>query len=123
VDDLEEIGDLEGYIERTTYCSQGYFTSKNYMRELVATVIKRKPIITLSDPDISRGGLSVDQVRTQLIEADLLAVERWNFRPSDPSELSTAKSDGTLFWPGGETLSEQLFAIDPIEWNREPHFP
>ena len=42
VDDLEEIGDLEGYINRSStvliFCSQGYFTSKNCMRELLRAV-------------------------------------------------------------------------------------
>ena len=55
VDDLEEIGDLEGYIERTSiicvYCSNGYFTSKNCMRELVSASLMGKPIISLVDLD------------------------------------------------------------------------
>ena len=67
-----EIDDLEGYIERTEkvliYCSKGYFQSKNCMRELVSTTTKRKSAIALIDPDALRGGLSVQEVRAQLLE-------------------------------------------------------
>ena len=71
---LEEIGDLEGYIDRTTtilvYCSKGYFQSRNCMRELISATIKQKPIIALIDPETSHGGLSVEEVRSQLLEAE-----------------------------------------------------
>ena len=61
VDDLEEIGDLEGYIERTerilVYCSKAYFKSKNCMRELVSAAKMGKEIIALVDLDASKGCL------------------------------------------------------------------
>jgi hypothetical protein len=66
VDDLKEIGDLEGYIDRSSTClvccSRGYFASKNCIRELVCATSKDKPIATLVDPDLSRGGMSFEQV-------------------------------------------------------------
>ena len=109
VDDLEEIGDLEGYIDRTStiliYCSRGYFESKNCMRELVATTMKRKPTIALVDPDASRGGLSLDEVRAQLIEAEA-SYAKWGF------DEATTPNGLTLFYV-------HLFQADPIEWNRE----
>ena len=68
------IGDLEGYVERSStilvFCSRGYFNSKNCMRELHAAVTMCKPIIALVDPDESRGGLSLEQLKASLIEAD-----------------------------------------------------
>jgi len=107
VDDLEEIGDLEGYIDRTStiliYCSKGYFQSKNCMRELVSTTTKRKPIIALIDPDASRGGLSVEEVRAQLLEAQA-SYAKWGF------DANTT--------PNGETLHGHLFQAMAIEWNR-----
>jgi len=112
VDDLKEIGDLEGYIDRTStvlvYCSKGYFTSKNCMRELVASTVKQKPIIALIDPDASRGGLSLVEVQAQLTEADAL-YEKWGFNTEA----------GALH---GKALKDHLFAHEPIEWNRIGHF-
>jgi len=105
------------------YCSDGYFTSKNCMRELVATLAGQKPIIALMEPDPQKGGLSMEHIHELLLEADLFAVERWNFLPSDGlTEPSTREWHGTIAWPGGETLRGSLFRNEPIEWNRIGHF-
>jgi len=112
VDDLEEIGALEDYILRTdvilTYCSKGYFTSKNCMREAVSSTSMRKPMIALIDPDASRGGLCIEQVKQELLEADELYA-RWGFNEG---------SDGLR----SQALYDHLFAFEPIEWNRIGHF-
>lgn len=111
VDDLEEIGDLEGYIDRTlailVYCSSGYFKSKNCMRELVSSTVKLKPIISLVDTDGSRGGLTLEEVHKELIDGEL-SYAKWGF-----SAEST---------PSGQTLYDHLFQNEPIEWNRIGHF-
>ena len=69
-----EIGNLEGYITRTTnilvYCSKGYYQSKNCMRELTSSVRLEKPIIALIDLDASRGGLTREEVGDQLRAAE-----------------------------------------------------
>lgn len=84
------------------FASKGYFQSKNCMIELVASVKEKKPIITLIDPDASRGGLTVQQINQDLIDAGR-RYERWGF-----------ESDA----PGHGLLSGELFNLDPIEWNR-----
>ena len=70
-----KIDDLEGYIDRTdtilVFCSEGYFTSKNCMRELVASVVKGKEIVALVDPEPNHGGLSQDEVESQLAKVKL----------------------------------------------------
>ena len=52
--DLEDISNLQGYIDRTNtvliYCSNGYFNSKNCMIELRSSVMKGKRIQPLLDP-------------------------------------------------------------------------
>jgi len=110
VDDLEEIGDLQGYIERThtvlIFCSKGYFQSKNCMVELSATVMKAKPIVALVDPDASRGGLSKEQIREELLAAEG-NFEKWGFADDCPR---------------GVALYNALFAVEAIEWNRIGHF-
>lgn len=165
--DLEEIGDLEGYISRSVrilvvrcgrvdpvlasarhcrlvlstqpihghlssrdsrpsllgrqYCSSGYFTSKNCIRELVATTNQNKPVIALIDLDATRGGLSLEEVRKQLLETDGMYV-KWGFMPND-DDAPKSGADRGLIWPGGEALHDHIFlAAEPIEWNRIGHF-
>ena len=111
VDDLEEIGGLEGYIERTStvlvFCSKGYFISKNCMRELVSTVQTQKPIIALMEPEALHGGLTTAEIHIQLIEAEG-HYEKWGFQRETT--------------PTGQALYDHLFAHDAIEWNRIGHF-
>ena len=112
VDDLEEIGDLEGYIARTekilVYCSKAYFKSKNCMRELVSATKMGKEIIALVDLDAAKGGLSQQQVRERLEEAEIKYYEGWGF-----DRVTT---------PSVQALYDHLFAHEPIEWNRLGHF-
>jgi len=127
--DLEEIGDLESYIDRTStiliYCSKGYFTSKNCMRELVASVNKQKELIAMVDPDASRGGLSLKEVHAQLLDADGMYV-KWGFRTEESvregQEERTAEWHKSTEYPGGQVLYDHLAAYEPIEWNRIGHF-
>ena len=107
VDDLVEIGDLEGYIRRSVnilvYCSRGYCQSKNCMRELISSTQMGKAFIALVDPDPSRGGLGLEEIRGELLAAEGSYL-KWSF-----------DSDST---PDGAALFTHLFASDAIEWNR-----
>ena len=107
VDDLEDISDLDGYIERTKmvliFCSKGYFQSKNCMRELRSCTQKGKPMIAVLDPDSSNSALSLDEVKGELIVANG-NYDKWGFA-----------GDGG---PDGESCTQALFADEPIEWNR-----
>ena len=82
VDDLEDISDLEGYVDRSAmiliFCSKGYFQSKNCMREIRSCTEKGKPMIAVLDPDSSSGALSLDEVKGELIAADA-CYEKWGF--------------------------------------------
>ena len=109
VDDLQDISNLPGYVARTravlVFCSEGYFKSKNCMIELRSAVQYKKPIIALLDPDRLRGGLSIESVHEQLLEADARC-SSWGFDKG----------------PYGATLFDALFNAEPIEWNRIGHF-
>lgn len=106
VEDLDDISNLQGYIARTQkvliYCSQGYFQSKNCMIELRSTVVKKKSIITLMEPEKSKGGLTQAEIQSQLIDADA-SYATWGFDEGKPR---------------GEELFTELFATKYIEWNR-----
>ena len=71
------------------------------MIEIRSTVSMRKPIIPLVDPDSSRGGLTKEEVKEQLVEAEA-QYAKWGFEGG----------------PYGEELYAGLFASEPIEWNR-----
>lgn len=68
VDDLIHIGDLEGYIRSSrmvlVFCTSGYFSSKNCMRELRMAVKLRKAIIPLVETDPLKGGVAILGVYT-----------------------------------------------------------
>ena len=104
--DLEDIGDLEGYIAATEdvmiFCSKGYFQSKNCMRELRSAVALGKRIFALLEPEPSHGGLSLDEIAAQLLAADA-HYDKWGFGGEEPR---------------GAALHEALLASEPIEWNR-----
>ena len=126
VDDLEVISGLEGYIERSSiivvHCSKGYFTSKNCIRELVASVVKQKPIVALIDPEMNHGGLRIDEVHSRLLQGDML-FKKWGFLESPDSQTRlTTEWHKDYVWPGGEKVHNALFAQAPIEWNRIGHF-
>jgi hypothetical protein len=104
---LEDIDNLDKYIRRTRavliFCTDGYISSKNCMIELRASVKQGKLIIPLVDPDASKGGLTKQQVREQLIKAEQSSFEKWGFGGTGPS---------------AEELFAALFLNEPIEWNR-----
>ena len=94
VDDLEDIGELEAYIEQTAvmliFVSKGYFKSKNCLREIRCSVDSGKPLVLMHDP--VRGGATLEFIKAE----------------ECPSELH----DGTFLRPGsGEER-------DVVTWHR-----
>ena len=69
VDDLEEIGKLESYIDGSAsvliFLSTGYFASRNCIREAAQTVAKRIPIVLVHEADPAKGGLTLDQSKVE----------------------------------------------------------
>ena len=59
--------------------SDGYFNSKNCMRELVACVSKGKTLITLAERDREHGGLTEAEARQQCIACQI-RYESWGLR-------------------------------------------
>ena len=99
------LGDLESYVRASEvvlcFCSQGYFSSRNCLRELRAAVRLDKPLLALLEPDESKGSMSVEQIRTQLMEADELML-KW-FGSADAEALSGARR--TRFWHANPSSS------------------
>ena len=85
------------------FCSDGYFISRNCMVELRVAVKVGKLIIPLVDFDTSRGGLTLDQVHDQLMQAESSSFKKWKFDEDGPS---------------ANELYNALVTTAPIEWNR-----
>ena len=64
VDDLEDIGALEEYIDQSAlimiFVSKGYFLSKNCLREVLCASVKDKPLSLMHDP--VRGGATLKTI-------------------------------------------------------------
>ena len=99
-------GALEQYVQRSAnvlvFFSEGYATSKNCMRELRSAVKYGKPLIPVIEMDPTKGGLSMDAMREELMAADA-KYTRWGFDDA---------------WPRGEDLASYLEERHPIEWIR-----
>ena len=125
VEDLKEGRGAESIDLSATvlvYCSEGYFASVNCMRELLRAVLLHKPIITLLEPEKRHGGLTLNQIKQQLLQAD---------EPFVHEVTSVSHANKYAFWrldrevaewgfemPSGQQLFDALCAIEPIEWNR-----
>ena len=115
VDDLEDISDLEGYVDRSSavlvFCSKGYFQSRNCMRELLRATVTNKPIIAMLEPEASKGGLTREQIRTELETAESTLIANWGL----DAELAEWGVEST---PSADEMEYWLFQEEPIEWNR-----
>ncbi|KAL1499729.1 hypothetical protein AB1Y20_012416 [Prymnesium parvum] len=69
VDDLENIGDLEHYVEASQsvliFLSKGYFFSANCLRELESALCALIPLILVHEKDVSKGGAPLDTLRAE----------------------------------------------------------
>ena len=69
VDDLKDVSKLEEYIEHSSvvliFLSQGYFTSRNCLREVMAATRLRKPLVLAHEHDEQKGGASLEDLRNE----------------------------------------------------------
>ena len=112
VDDLKEgrgAADVDKSNVVLIFASDGYFSSPNCMRELLRATFNGKPVVPLLEPELNKGGLTCEQVLSQLVAAETKyygwglvdEMETWGFAQ-----------------PSAQQLYAHLFAAEPIEWNR-----
>jgi len=69
VDDLQDIGLLETYVEQSmvilVFISRGYFASRNCLREIKAAMALGKEIILVLELNDNKGGLSLDEAKKE----------------------------------------------------------
>ena len=93
-----DIGDLEGYVDASkavlVFCSAGYFSSRNCLRELKRSVDGKKRLIAMLDPDAQKGGMTLEEVHVQAGEAHAAALLAE--APIGAPRLRTAPRDDPL---------------------------
>jgi hypothetical protein len=69
VDDLEDIGALERYVDESmiilVFLSRGYFCSRNCLREIKACMARGKPLLLVLETNETKGGLTLDEAREE----------------------------------------------------------
>jgi len=102
------------------FCTRAYFAKRNSMKELYRAAARRRPILAMLDPDESQdGGLDRRAIEVSLTNELLdgfglrMKWSEWKWEETDGFGRSA---------PGGADVAAALFAADPVEWNRLPHF-
>jgi len=111
IDDLRE-GKGAEYVDRSRavliLVSEGYFVSRNCLRELLRALVKDKPIITL----ISDDKLTVYEVKGQL---EKQAAHNWHGLAEE-----VCKRGGWI--PTADEVFSRLFDLErPMEWSRQQY--
>jgi hypothetical protein len=69
VDDLQDIGDLEGYVHESAvvlfFLSRRYFQSRNCLREIVASLEQQKPLVLVHEQQQEKGGGPLDLLKSE----------------------------------------------------------
>ena len=92
------------------FCSGGFFSSPNCIRELVYAVLHGKPIIVLMEPDRKHGRLTTGEAKQGLREA-VAWYDDWGLR-----EELRGREFARL--PDADELYAALFKQEPIVWER-----
>ena len=116
VDDLEEIGNLERYIDDSravlVFCSKGYAQSKNCMVELRAAVVRAKPLIALLETEDKHGGVTRDQMCEQLTRGCKSAAAQQSLTDAETKELVHLQRRPSV---SAERLTDLLARFDASE--------
>ena len=69
---MQDIGDLEGYVRATGvmlfFLSKHYFTSRNCLREVKATINEKLPLVLVHEQQEEKGGGPLEMMRTECRE-------------------------------------------------------
>ena len=66
---MQDIGDLEGYVRATDvmlfFLSKHYFTSRNCLREVKATIDEKLPLVLVHEQQEEKGGGPLEMMRAE----------------------------------------------------------
>lgn len=90
------------------------------MREILRAAVTKKPILAMLEPEASKGGLTIGEVEAQLVMASSPVDKDGTRYESHYHEWGLY--DEVVSWgynmPTAADLIGELFAAEPIEWNR-----
>ena len=102
------------------FCTLNYFNKNNSLKELYRAVVQRRPILAMLEPDSSQeGGLNSEAIKGLVTNAKLAKFKKKWAQCADEGELLPGAFDHA---PNEEEMRTALFASEPVEWNRLPHF-
>ena len=131
VEDLADISALEQYIDSVQaiaiLITDGYFSSKNCMRELVQCVSTSRPLIAVAERDAAHGGLTEEEARQQCVAAQA-KFEAWGF-DAGPAALTLADAllnrDPPIVFERVGTFQQAMLRliVQRLTPQREIHLP
>jgi len=102
------------------FASSGYFESANCVRELLRAVVTATPLATMLEPEVNKGGMTVEQIEAQ-VRAMYEPCEKHGTQFANKLTMWGLDKE-ILEWglpmPTAAMLMEALFADELSEWNR-----
>ena len=128
-DDLTEGFGAEAVLDCASvlvFVSEGYFESKNCMRELLVASQAKKELITVLELDVNRWKTLKKSTSGEHTLFDMLKGEIFTKLIHSESRFDEWFSTEKWFIEGermdAQTIFDDLFRFDPIEWNRLTDF-
>jgi hypothetical protein len=107
------------------FTTTSYFTKKNSMKELYRAVVQRRPILAMLEPDTTQEGGLTQATITEMLTSEKLDGVKFDWlkkqynKWADENALAPNAFDHA---PSGAEVAASLFSVEPVEWNRLPHF-
>ena len=124
--DVDSLAEGKGaeYVDASSvtliFVSRGYFDRPNCMRELLRAVVTDKPMVTLVESEVAKGGLTKEHVLQKLVDA--AAPCEKNGVPFSSMyamwKLTKEMTEWGYEMPSADVLYAALFDKELIEWNR-----
>ena len=95
------------------------------MKELYRAVVQKRPILAMLEPDKTQDGGHTQSSITEMLTSNKLEGVKFSWLQK---QYNKWQNEGALapsafdHAPSGGEMAEALFAVEPIEWNRLPHF-
>jgi hypothetical protein len=101
VDRITDMGELEEQVAASAvmvvFLSRGYFASHNCRRELYAALASNRPIVTLREADLDKGGATVAELQQELLHTDSAHAGMRQYRPVE-DVLAGVFAQEPLLW-------------------------
>jgi hypothetical protein len=107
------------------FTTTSYFCKKNSMKELYRAVVQRRPILAMLEPDTTQEGGLTQAAITEMLTSEQLDGVKFEWLKKQHGKWAKEGAlapDAFDHAPSGAEVAASLFAVNPVEWNRLPHF-